>query len=124
MPTYFLSVLGFNTINVSATAKACSPCNSVPLDIKLVVDRTGSMSANGGSTNGQNKWQNLQDGLLNGFLPGLDSGLDYVGLTTLPPDVHGTNDVCKPPQAATTTAPPRPTPWCRCRTPTWTAPAT
>ena len=74
-------MLGFNTIDVSASAKACSPCNSVPLDIQLVVDRTGSMSANGGSTNGQNKWENLQDGLLNGFLPGLDSGLDYVGLT-------------------------------------------
>lgn len=95
VPTYFLSVLGFNTIDVSASAKACSPCNSVPLDIQLVVDRTGSMSANGGSTNGKNKWENLQDGLLNGFLPGLDSGLDYVGLTTLPPDIHGTNDVCQ-----------------------------
>ena len=100
VPTYFLRVLGFNTIDVSATAKACSPCNSVPLDIQLVVDRTGSMSANGGSTNGQNKWQNLQDGLLNGFLPGLDSGLDYVGLTTLPPDIHGTNDVCRRPPSS------------------------
>lgn len=94
VPTYFLRVLGFNNIDVSATAKACSPCNSVPLDIMMVVDRTGSMSANGGSTNGQNKWENLQDGLLSGFLPGLDSGLDYVGMSVLPPDVHGTNDVC------------------------------
>ena len=53
------------------------------------------MSANGGSTNGQNKWQNLQDGVLQGFLPGLDSGIDNVGLTTLPPDINGTNDVCQ-----------------------------
>ena len=88
-------MLGFNTINISARAQACSPCNEVPLDIQLVVDRTGSMSANGGSTNGENKWQNLQDGLLQGFLPGLDSGVDNVGLTTLPPDVNGTSDVCQ-----------------------------
>ena len=98
VPTYFLGVLGINTIDVSTSAKACSPCNSVPLDIQLVVDRTGSMSASGGSTNGLNKWQNLQQGVLQGFLPGLDSGIDNVGLTTLPPDVNGTNDIC---QAAT-----------------------
>ena len=91
-------MLGINTIDISTSAKACSPCNSVPLDIQLVVDRTGSMSASGGSTNGLNKWQNLQQGVLQGFLPGLDSGIDNVGLTTLPPDVNGTNDIC---QAAT-----------------------
>jgi hypothetical protein len=94
VPTYFLRVIGFDNIDVSATAKACSPCNEVPLDIQLVVDRTGSMSANGGATNGENKWENLQDGLLQGFLPGLDSGVDNVGLSTLPPDVNGTSDVC------------------------------
>ena len=49
VPTFFLSVLGINTIGISTSAKACSPCNSVPLDIQLVVDRTGSMSASGGS---------------------------------------------------------------------------
>jgi hypothetical protein len=95
VPTYFLRVLGFNTINVSAAAKACSPCNEVPLDIQLVVDRTGSMSDSGGSSNGQNKWDNLQDGLLQGFLPGLDNGVDNVGMSVLPPDVNGTSDVCK-----------------------------
>ena len=95
VPTYFLRVLGFSTIDVSAHATACSPCNSVPLDIQMVVDRTGSMSASGGSSNGQNKWENLQDGILQGFLPGLDSSIDNVGLTTLPPDVNGTSDVCQ-----------------------------
>ena len=95
VPTFFLRVLGFNTIGISTHAQACSPCNSVPLDIQLVVDRTGSMSASGGSTNGLNKWQNLQQGVLQGFLPGLDSSIDNVGLTTLPPDVNGTNDICQ-----------------------------
>ena len=30
-----------------------------------------------------------------GSCPGLDSGIDNVGLTTLPPDVNGTNDICQ-----------------------------
>jgi hypothetical protein len=95
VPTFFLSVIGFKSINVSASAKACSPCNEIPLDIQLVVDRTGSMSASGGSSDGQSKWANLQQGLLQGFLPGLDSGVDNVGMTVLPPDVNGTVDVCR-----------------------------
>ncbi len=95
VPTFFLRVLGYNSINVSASAKACSPCNEIPLDIQLVVDRTGSMSQMGGSTNGKNKWQNLQQGLIQGFLPGLDPGVDSVGMSVLPPDVNGTTDVCK-----------------------------
>ena len=95
VPTFFLGILGINSIKITASAQACSPCNEVPLDIQLVVDRTGSMAENGGSTNGENKWQNLQDGLLQGFLPGLDSGVDNVGLTVLPPDVNGTSDVCR-----------------------------
>ena len=87
VPTYFLSLLGFNTLTMSATAQACSPCNELPLDIELVIDRTGSMADN-------NKMTNMRNGLLNGFLPGLDATNDNVGLTVLPPDVNGTTDVC------------------------------
>ena len=88
VPTYFLSLLGFNTLTMSATAQACSPCNELPLDIELVIDRTGSMA-------NDNKMTNMRSGLLNGFLPGLDSTNDSVGLTVLPPDVNGTSDVCQ-----------------------------
>ena len=87
VPTYFLSLLGFNTLTMTAKAQACSPCNELPLDIELVIDRTGSMSSD-------NKMTNLRKGLLTGFLPGLDNTNDSVGLTVLPPDVSGTNDVC------------------------------
>ena len=88
VPTYFLRLLGFNTLTMTSTAQACSPCNELPLDIELVIDRTGSMADD-------SKMTNLRSGLLNGFLPGLDNTNDSVGLTVLPPDVNGTNDVCQ-----------------------------
>jgi hypothetical protein len=87
VPTYLLKLLGFSTIQLRAHAQACSPCGEVPLDIMLVLDRTGSMSTD-------NKLANLKTGLLQGFLPGLDPSADYVGLAVLPPDVSGTSDIC------------------------------
>ena len=43
MKTFFARVLGFDTFKVSARATACSPCGARPLDVMLVIDRTGSM---------------------------------------------------------------------------------
>ena len=87
VPTYFLSLMGVNTLQITSQASACSPCNELPLDIELVIDRTGSMSSN-------NKMTNLQSTLTQGFLPGLDATNDSVGLTVFPPDTNGTRDVC------------------------------
>jgi Flp pilus assembly protein TadG len=87
VPTYLLNLLGFSTIQLKAHAQACSPCGEVPLDIMLVLDRTGSMASD-------NKLANLKTGLLQGFLPGLDPTADYVGLAVLPPDMNGTSDIC------------------------------
>jgi hypothetical protein len=87
VPTYLLRLLGFNTISLKAHAQACSPCGEVPLDIMLVLDRTGSMATD-------NKLANLKIGLLQGFLPGLDPTADNVGLAVLPPDMNGTSDIC------------------------------
>jgi Putative Flp pilus-assembly TadE/G-like len=87
VPTYLLKLLGFNTISLKAHAQACSPCGVVPLDIMLVLDRTGSMASD-------SKLANLKTGLLTGFLPGLDPTADYVGLAVLPPDMNGTSDIC------------------------------
>jgi Flp pilus assembly protein TadG len=92
VPTYFLRVLGVNSLKISTSAQACSPCNEIPLDIQLVIDRTGSMAD---QSSGIVKWTALQQGLLKGFLPGLDPSVDYVGLSTLPPDTNGTSDICK-----------------------------
>ena len=41
--TVFAKVLGFDSFTVKATSTACSPCSAKPLDIMLVLDRTGSM---------------------------------------------------------------------------------
>ena len=95
VPTYFLGLVGIHTIGITVHSTACSPCGGVPLDIMLVVDRTGSMAEMGGSTDGQNKMENLKQGLLQGFLTTLDPTLDNVGMTLLPPDVAGTTDVCR-----------------------------
>ena len=43
MQTYFGGLFGVPSFNVNAQATACSPCGSKPLDIMLVLDRTGSM---------------------------------------------------------------------------------
>ena len=41
--TYFARILGIDSLKVNATATACSPCSAKPLDVMLVLDRTGSM---------------------------------------------------------------------------------
>ena len=41
--TFFAGVLGINAFRLKATSTACSPCGVRPLDIMMVLDRTGSM---------------------------------------------------------------------------------
>ncbi len=41
--TMFAKVIGVDSFTVHANATACSPCSVKPLDIMLVLDRTGSM---------------------------------------------------------------------------------
>jgi Flp pilus assembly protein TadG len=43
VPTYFARIFGVDEFTVNAKATACSPCSAKPLDIVLVLDRTGSM---------------------------------------------------------------------------------
>ena len=43
IPTYFLRLIGINTITESVHSQACSPCGGLPLDVMIVLDRTGSM---------------------------------------------------------------------------------
>jgi len=86
VPTFFLGLLGYNSIGISTSASACSPCNEIPLDIAMVIDRTGSMAGS--------PFTDLKNGILQGFLPGLDPGVDSVSLSLLPPDSNGTSDVC------------------------------
>jgi hypothetical protein len=77
VPTYLLKLLGFSTIQLQAHAQACSPCGGVPLDVMIVLDRTGSMGQN-------NKLSQAKAGIT-AFMKTMDPTLDDVGLAVLPP---------------------------------------
>jgi Putative Flp pilus-assembly TadE/G-like/von Willebrand factor type A domain len=76
IPTYFLRLIGINSISESVHAQACSPCGGLPLDVMIVLDRTGSMAGS--------KLTNAKAGIL-AFLSGMDPSIDNVGLAVLPP---------------------------------------
>jgi Putative Flp pilus-assembly TadE/G-like/von Willebrand factor type A domain len=77
VPTTFLRLLGISSFKQTVKASACSPCGGAPLDVMIVLDRTGSMSAN-------NKMANAKQGIL-AFLGSMDPAVDNVGLVLLPP---------------------------------------
>jgi hypothetical protein len=77
VPTYLLKLLGFSTITLKAHAQACSPCGGVPLDVMIVLDRTGSMGQ-------YNKLPQAKAGIMS-FLSTMDPSMDNVGLAVLPP---------------------------------------
>jgi Flp pilus assembly protein TadG len=84
--TKFARVLGINTFSVHVRAIACSPCAARPLDVMLVLDRTGSMctDSQGTQDNACTDLENARAGLLT-FLGYMDPTLDRVGLAVLPP---------------------------------------
>jgi hypothetical protein len=84
----FARVLGINKLRVKAQATACSPCSAKPLDIMLVIDRTGSMC----QKNGQNDpnctdLNNAKNGVRT-FMNLMDPDYDKVGLALFPPAVN------------------------------------
>jgi Flp pilus assembly protein TadG len=85
VPTTFLRLLGVNSITETAKASACSPCGGAPLDVMIVLDRTGSMSSN-------SKLPQAKAGIL-AFLSTMDPGVDNVGLAVLPP-APSTSQAC------------------------------
>lgn len=85
VPTFFARIIGVNSLTVSATATACFPCSVIPLDIMIVLDRTGSMC----DVKVGGKCRDL-DAALNGvktFISMMDPKLDRVGLALTPPAV-------------------------------------
>ncbi len=97
--TWFARVLGIDTIDVHATATACSPCSTKPVDVMLVLDRTGSMcqfSGGGGDPNCTDL-KNMQQGV-NNFLRFFDPTQAKVGLTVFPPAESGNGSSCDQPQ--------------------------
>lgn len=97
--TIFARVLGFDSFTVNATATACSPCSVKPLDIMIVLDRTGSMCqfSNGTSDPACTDLSNAREGIKT-FLRAMNPQFHHVGLGVLPPSTGTTrNAQCSPP---------------------------
>ena len=86
VPTIFAKVLGIDQFTIKAKATACSPCSSKPLDIMLVLDRTGSMCqfSNGTSDPACTDLNNAKNGLLE-FVQYMDPAIHKIGFAVFPP---------------------------------------
>jgi Flp pilus assembly protein TadG len=86
IPTFFSKIVGFNSFNVKVKATACSPCGSKPVDIMLVLDRTGSMCENssGAVDPACTDLNNAKAGIRT-FLSYFDPKQAHIGLAVLPP---------------------------------------
>jgi len=85
--TVFAKVIGFDSFTVKANATACSPCSVKPIDIMLVLDRTGSMcqKSNGADDHPAcTDLANAREGMKT-FLGLMNPVFHHVGLTVLPP---------------------------------------
>jgi hypothetical protein len=70
IPTFLMQVLGFEQVTVASAAEATVP----PIDLVLVVDRSGSLAT-------QNAWDDLQRAVLQ-FVGFFDDKIDQLGLTS------------------------------------------
>ncbi len=86
VPTIFAKLLGIDHFDIKAKATACSPCGVKPLDIMLVLDRTGSMCQdhNGNHDPLCTDLKNAKSGMKT-FLGYMDPTMQWVGLAVLPP---------------------------------------
>jgi len=85
--TMFGAIFGVPRLNVNASATACSPCGNKPLDVMLILDRTGSMCTKPDGSDDHpacTDMENARNGLKT-FLALMDPTLDHVGLAVLPP---------------------------------------
>lgn len=100
VPTFFSKIVGVNSFDVHVHAAACSPCGAKPVDIVLVLDRTGSMcqSSNGSYDPSCTDLNNAKAGIRT-FLGYFDSSMAHVGLTVLPP-ASSVSNRCASPSAA------------------------
>lgn len=85
VPTWFGRIIGLTKMTVSATATACSPCSVKPLDVMVVLDRTGSMCQIQGSNDPACTDLNRAKVGVQTFLTFMDPTIDKVGLALFPP---------------------------------------
>jgi hypothetical protein len=84
--TFFAGLFGIDTFRITAKATACSPCGVKPLDIMMVLDRTGSMcqTSSGAADPACTDLNNAKEGMRT-FLGYLEPSTQWVGLAVLPP---------------------------------------
>ncbi len=84
--TFFAGLLGIDSFKITARSTACSPCGIKPLDIMMVLDRTGSMcqTSSGADDPACSDLNNAREGMKT-FLTFLEPTTQWVGLTVLPP---------------------------------------
>ena len=85
----FARILGIDKLNVKVSTTACSPCSAKPLDIMIVLDRTGSMCDAPGDDRPSNKCEDLGQARagVRTFVSLMDPKIDRVGLAVTPPAV-------------------------------------
>jgi Flp pilus assembly protein TadG len=100
VPTGFAKMFGLDLFQIKVSATACSPCASRPLDVMLVLDRTGSMcqTHSGASDPSCTDLNNAKEGLRT-FLGFMDPTLDRVGLAVFPP-AQSISGRCNTPQSS------------------------
>ena len=97
VPTFFARVLGVSSFNVKAKATACSYCGVKPLDIMVVVDRTGSMCMDhNGNNDPACTDMNKEKAALKEFLSFLEPARQRVGLAVFPPATSVANRCSTP----------------------------
>ncbi len=86
VPTVFLRVVGLDSFHLKARATACSPCGSRPVDVVMVLDRTGSMceDSRGNIDSNCTDLKNAQAGIRT-FLGFMNPQTQWVGLAVFPP---------------------------------------
>jgi Flp pilus assembly protein TadG len=94
--TWFAKIFGIAHFDVTAKANACSPCSSSPVDVVVVLDRTGSMCDNTTSA-GCTDLNNAKDGV-HTLLSMLNPPYAQVGLIAFPPLPTATSSVCSAPE--------------------------
>lgn len=84
--TWFGRVIGIDDVTVRAKATACSPCSTKPIDIMIVLDRTGSMCqfSDGRSDPACTDLNNAREGLRT-FLRFFDPSQTRIGMAVFPP---------------------------------------
>jgi len=89
--TWFAGLFGIKHFDVSAHANACSPCSSTPVDVVIVIDRTGSMCIpDCDDMNGAKDGVQQMLGILN-------PPYAQIGMVAFPPVKTTTTGVCAAP---------------------------